>query len=114
MARDNHKVNSVGKYHQFLNKTQAIAGQYCGSRDLFLQHSKESYYACNRDPIDYTNVMRIVAAVSRELIFTLDTQLLLTPTFNPNNNQSLFKSLQDVYMNYHFTSSDRIKDNSKL
>ena len=40
LARVNHKVNSVKKYHQFLNITQAIAGQDCGSRDVFIQNTK--------------------------------------------------------------------------
>ena len=37
-----------------------------------------------------------IAAVVRELVFTMDTELLPTPTLNPDNNQALFKYLKDV------------------
>ena len=65
LARSNHKVNIIGKYHQFLNKTQAITGQYHGSHDVFIQNAKTSKYAWNRSPINDTNVMHSVAGVGR-------------------------------------------------
>ena len=52
--------------------------------------------------IDDTDVMRIVEDVSRSFRFTMDTELLPAPTLNPDNNQVLFKYLQDVSTNSQF------------
>ena len=43
--------------------------------------------------------MRSIVYVGRELMFPIDTEMLLTPTLNPDNNQLLFKYLQDMSMN---------------
>ena len=45
LARVNHKVNSVEKYHWVLNKTQSISGKYCGSHYVFILNAKTSQYA---------------------------------------------------------------------
>ena len=42
LARGKHKGNSVEKHHQFLNKTQAITGKYCGSHGVFMKNAKTS------------------------------------------------------------------------
>ena len=39
LAHENHKLNSVEKYHRFLNKTQAIVGKDRGSHNVFIQNS---------------------------------------------------------------------------
>ena len=65
LSRGNHKVNSVENCHWFLNKTQAIAGKYRVSHDIFIQNSKTYKYAWNSAPIDDTNVMCSVADVAR-------------------------------------------------
>ena len=38
----NHKGTRIEKYHQFLNRTQAITGQYRGTQNVFLQKAKTS------------------------------------------------------------------------
>ena len=98
-ARGNHKVNRVEKYHRLLNKTQDISGHDCGSHDSFIQNTKTYQYLWNISPINDTDVMCRVAAVGIEFRFTLDMELLLTPTLNPDNNQAFLKYLQDVYTN---------------
>ena len=40
LVRDNHKGNSVGKYHRFLNKTQTIVGADTGTHILFIENTK--------------------------------------------------------------------------
>ena len=65
LAFGNQKSMSVEKYHLFLNKIQAIAGQYRDTHDVFLRHAKTSQYACNSAPTDGTDILRIFAAVSR-------------------------------------------------
>ena len=68
------------KYRRFINKTQAIAGQDCGNHDVFIQNAKTYQYAWNSSPIDGTEVVIIIEDVGRELIFSLDRELLTTPT----------------------------------
>ena len=102
LARGDHKRNSVEKYHQFLNKTQAIAGKYYGSHDVFIRNSKTPQYAYNSTPFDDTEVMRSVASFGREFVIPLDTELLPTPNLNTDNNQVLFKYLRDVSTNFQF------------
>ena len=65
LSRVNHKGNSVEKYHHFLNKTQAIAGQDCVRHDVFIVNAKTSQYSWNIAPIDDTDVMRGVASSGR-------------------------------------------------
>ena len=66
---------------------------------------KTSHYAWNRYPIDDTDLMSSVAYAGRELIFTIDTELLRIPTMNPDNNQVLFKYLRDMSTNSQFAIS---------
>ena len=87
------KLNSVETYHQFLNKTLAIAEQDRGSRDIFIQSAKIYHYACNSYPINDTDMVHSVAAVGKEFRFPMNTELLPTPTLNPDNNQLFFKYL---------------------
>ena len=65
LARGNHKGISIEKYHCFLNKTQAIAGQDRRTHDVFLHNTKTSQYACNIAPIDGTDILRIAATIGR-------------------------------------------------
>ena len=65
LAHGNHKGVSSEKYYRFLKKTQEISGQGRGTHEVFLQHKKTYQYACNSSPIDGTNILRSVTAVSR-------------------------------------------------
>ena len=103
LERCNHKVNNIEKDQWFLNETQAITGQDHGIHDVFIQNIKISQYAQNSSPINDTDVMHRVADVGREFIFTLDIELLTTPTLNPDDNKVLFKYLRDVSTNYQFS-----------
>ena len=49
--------------------------------------------------------MHSVSDVGREIRFPLDTELLSTPTLNPDNNQLLFDYLRDMYKNSQFAIS---------
>ena len=89
LSYGNNKGISVEKYHRFLNKTQATTRQYRGSHDVFVQNAKTSQNAWKSAQIDDTYVMRRVAAVGREFRFTLDTELLPTPTLNPDKKTSV-------------------------
>ena len=93
LSHINHKLNSVENCHRFLNKTQAISGQDRGSHGVYIQNAKTYQYTCNSDPIDDANVIHSIADFGVEFIFSLDTELLLATTLNPDNNQVLFKYL---------------------
>ena len=79
LERGNHNILRVEKYHRFLNKTKAISGQYRCKHDVFFQNAKTSQYAWNSTPIESTNILRSVAAVSREFRFPLEVELLQPP-----------------------------------
>ena len=102
LSRCNNKLDSVKNYQWFLNKTQDIAGQYRVSHDVFFQNGKTYQYAWNSSPIDGTEVVSIIEDVGRELIFSLDRELLTTPTLNLDNNQALFNYFRDVSKNSQF------------
>jgi hypothetical protein len=102
LARGNHKGLSVERYHRFLNKTQAIAGQDRGTHEVFQQNAKTSQYAWNSAPIDDTDVMRSVAAIGREFRFPLDIEFLGTPTLNDDSNSGLYNYLRHVSGNSTF------------
>ena len=42
LSRGNHRGNSVERYHRFLNKTQAIAGNDRVTHDVYLQNAKKN------------------------------------------------------------------------
>ena len=79
----NDKRNSI-------DKTQSIIGKYRGRHDVFIENVKTSQYVWGITPIEDTYVMYSIEYVGRELIFTIDTELLQKTTLNPDNNQALF------------------------
>ena len=93
LARGNHKFISIEKYHRFLNKTNAIAGQYIETYDVFLQNVKIFHYAWNSAPIYGTNFLRSVAAVGQGSCFPLDVKLLQTPTTLNQGNSGIYDYL---------------------
>ena len=50
LSHGRHKGNSVEKYHQFLNKKQAIAGQDSGSHDVFIRNRKKISVSVEQHP----------------------------------------------------------------
>ena len=105
LAHGNHKGMSIEKYHRFLNKTQAILDQYRGTNNIFLQNAKTSQYAWNSTPIYGIDILRSVAAVGRELYFSLDVELLQTPTTLDQGNSGLYEYLWHVSNNSQFATS---------
>ena len=89
LAHGYHKENSVKNYHWLLNKTKDNARQYHVSHNAFIQNMNTHQYVRNSSPIDDTNVMDIVAAVGREIIFPIYAKLLPTPTLNPDKKTSV-------------------------
>ena len=96
LSRGNHKGNSAERYHQFLDKTQAIARNDRGTHKVFIRNAKTSQYAWSSAPIDGTDVPRRIAAIGREFRFPLDTELLETPRLNNDMNTQLSNYLRDV------------------
>jgi hypothetical protein len=105
LARGNHKGLGVEKYHRFLNKTQAIAGNDRGTHETFVQNAKTSQYAWNSAPIDDTDVTRSMVAVGRDFRFPIDVELSPTPTLNDSRNSALFNYLRNVSNDSKFAQS---------
>ena len=105
LSRGNHKGNSVERYHRFLNKTQAIAGNDRGTHDVYIQNAKTSQYAWNSAPIDGTDITRSMAAIGRNFRFPLDVELSPTPILNTDTNNTLFQYLRDVSTDSTFALS---------
>jgi hypothetical protein len=105
LARGNHKGLSVERYHRFLNKTQAIAGNDRGTHETFVQNSKTSQYAWNSAPIDGTDITRSMVAVGRDFRFPLDVELSAPPTRNDSSNSALYDYLRHVSNDSTFAQS---------
>ena len=65
LVHEDNKGTRVEKYHHFLNKTHAIAGQDRGTHYIFLHNVKTSEYNQNSAPIDGTYILRSVADVGK-------------------------------------------------
>ena len=105
LARGNHRGNSIERYHRYLNKTQAIAGNDRCTNTVIIQNSKTSQYAWNSAPIDNTDITRSMAAVGREFRFPLDVDLSPTPALNNCKNSGMFQYLCNVGSDAVFASS---------
>ena len=82
LSRGNNQCNSVGHYHQFLNKTQTISGNDRSTNKVFIENVETSQYAWNGAPIADTDIPRSLAAVGLDFKFPLDVKLLPMPTLN--------------------------------
>ena len=105
LSRGNHRGNSVERYHRFLNKTQAIAGNDRGTHQVYIQNAKTSQYAWNSAPIDNTDIIRSMVAVGRAFRFPLDVSLSPSPILNTESNSTLFNYLRDVSTDAKFSLS---------
>ena len=105
LTRGNHKDVSIEKYHRFLNKTRAIAGQDRCMHDVFLHNAKTSQYDCNSAPIDGTDILGRVAAVGRELRFLLDTERPQTPITLNQGNCGMYEYIRHVSNNSQFATA---------
>ena len=65
LSQGNHKGNSVESYHRFLNKTQVISANDCGTNQVFIYNAKTSQYVWSSSAIDEANIQRSLAAMGR-------------------------------------------------
>jgi len=105
LARGNHKGDSVEKYHQFLNKTQAIVGADMGTHFNFVENSKTSPYAWNSTPIDDNDIPRSLVVVGRHFKFRMDVKLSPTPTLNDADQSALYTYLKDASTDSQFATA---------
>ena len=96
LSYSNHKGNSVTHYHRFLNKTQAISNNNCGTNQVFIHNAKISQYVWNSLAIDETDIQRSLAAVGQEFRFPLDVDLSLSPILNNDTNSFVYNYIRDV------------------
>ena len=105
LARENHKVLLVERYHRYLNKTQTIAGQDRGTHLSILQNAKKSQYDWNRTPIENTDVPRSISAVGCEFLFPLDIDISGITNLRDEKGTTLYKYLFGVFANLAFANS---------
>ena len=105
MERRNHRSNLVERYHRYLNKTQAIAGNDQCTNIVIIQNAKASQYAWNSVPIDNTDITGSMAAVGKEFRFPLDVELSSTSVLNNVHNSALFQYLRNIWSDSVFTTS---------
>jgi hypothetical protein len=103
LSRGNHKGCSAERFHRFMNKTQAIAGQSVGTHAVFSRNAKLSAYAWNSAPIDGTDIIRSFVAVGHEFKFPLDTQFCNAPALN-EDNKILFEYLRSMGQESQFAT----------
>ena len=105
LSQGNYRGNSVERYHRFLNKTQAIAGNDRGTHAVYIQNSKTSQYAWNCALIDNTDICRSMASIGRTFRFPLDVELSPTTLLNNECNSTLFNYLWGVSIDSTFSLS---------
>ena len=93
------------RYHQFLNKTQAVSGNNCGTNQVFIYNAKTPQCAWNSSAIDETDIQRSLAVVGREFRFPLDVELSPSPTLNDNTNSELYNYIRGVFSDATFSLS---------
>ena len=93
LAKRNHKELSVEHFHRFLNKSVTIAAKERGTNDIFVLASIAAVYAWNSVPIDGTDIIRSVPAISRSLNLPLDINLNTVPKLIQNNAQAHWTTL---------------------
>ena len=105
LSRDNHRGDSVERYHRFLNKTQTINDSDQGTYDIYIQNTKTSQHTWNIAAIDNKYVSRCFAAIGQEFRFPSDVQLPSSPTLSNHENGNLYCYLRDVGTDSKFALS---------
>ena len=105
LSLGNHCRNSVERYHQFLKKTHAIAGNDRVTHKVYIQNAKTSQYTWNSAPIDKTDIIRVMVAVGRAFRFPIDVSLSPSPILNTEPNSVLFNYLRYISIDGEFSLS---------
>ena len=103
LLRGNHRGNSVERYHCFLNKSHAIAGNDRRTYKVYIQNTSTSQYAWKSSPIDNTDIIRSMVTVGRAFCFPLDLSLSPSPILNTESNSVLLNYLHDISTDGEFS-----------
>ena len=76
----NHKAIGVERFHQFLNHNATIISSARQTHKCFVEVALISVYAWNTMPIDGTDKIRSIPAISRPLKFPMDVTSSELPT----------------------------------
>ena len=102
LAKHNHKGINVEHFHRFLNKSNTIADEDCGTNDVFVPAGIAAGYAWNSAPIDGTDILRSIPAIGRELHFPIDIDLSVLPKLAHNSGQAALDYLKLTDSSRHF------------
>ena len=105
LAKRNHKVSFVGKFHRFLNKAVTIAMEDRQRNDIFVPSGIAAGYTWNSDHIDKTDILRSIVAIDRAFRFTTDINLSALPQLTQNNDKSTIDYLILTDSNRRLSSS---------
>ena len=105
LAKCSHKGLSVEHFHRFLNKSVTIAAEDRGTNGIFVPASIAVAYTWNSAPIDGTDIICSVPAISRTLNFPPDIHLNAVPKLIQNNAQATLNYLNFTNSHLHFASS---------
>ena len=83
----------VEKFHQFLNKSVAIAVGDRKTLRYFTEAGVVKKYACNSVPIDGTDYIRSISTIGRALKFPLDISMNALPQLTVNQADFVIKYL---------------------
>ena len=94
VAKRNHKAVSVEWFHKFLNYSQHICTEECCTSAAFVKCTYTTAYAWNTSPIDGTDIIRSVPAISCKLKFPLDIHESPLPPIINNPTKSIVDYIQ--------------------
>ena len=105
LAQVNHKGLLVKQYHRYLNKTQSIAGQDCGTHLINIQNSKTLQYDWNISPINNIDIPHSISAIGRVFRFSLYIELIGIPNLSYAKGTTLYNYFCSVSADSAFATS---------
>ena len=94
----------VEKFHQLLNKSVTIAIEDRKKFGCFTEAGIVAGYAWNSAPIDGTDIIRSIPAISRKLRFPIDISSVTLPQLTTNQADSVVNYLRLTDSSKHFAS----------
>ena len=94
VAKRNHKSLLIEKMHRFLNKVVTIAASDRSTLYCFVEAGIAAGYAWNSVPIDSTDIIRSIPAISCELRFPLDLRMASLPKLTEFQANSVIEYLR--------------------
>ena len=89
VSKWNHKPVDVERFHKFLNHSQRISTEACGTSEPFVEVGIPTEYAWNASPIDGTDIIWSMPAIGSTICFPLDVNLAAMLDLIDNPSESV-------------------------